>query len=136
MPPDKLSVHFQAEGQCEHILDTSLGTLTDIDQAAVIRELPQPELSSNSLSWPSATAQPNQTIQSILNRLDVIESFLSLDGNLSASTNPGGAQHFSELEDPTLLGLWTSINHLKNNTRKPHDNKIWAPNTIKQIFLE
>jgi hypothetical protein len=73
----------------------------------------------------------------VLNRLDAIEAFLSLDSQQSpAATQQHASSHVNQLEDPSSLGLWVALARLRQSPRQALNSEIWSQNTVKRLWLE
>jgi hypothetical protein len=121
-------MRLQAKSKRLSILFVQIHTQTDSSKASSAREVLPTETPSNAVRWTS------QTLQSVLNRLDIIESRLVLD------TAPGSVVEQESIippmdsGDPALTELWNAATQLRQNTHQPVNSKIWLPANIQQLW--
>jgi hypothetical protein len=97
-------------------------------KASSAREVLPSEAPSNVVRWTS------QTLQSVLNRLDIIESRLDLDTAPSSVVEQEPIIPYMDSGDPALSELWDAATLLRQNTHQPVKSKIWLPANIQQLW--
>jgi hypothetical protein len=97
-------------------------------KASFTREVLPSESSPNAVRWTS------QTLNSVLNRLDIIESRLELDSASGSTVEQEQIMPPMESRDPALGEVWNAATQLKQKTHHPVNEKIWLPSNIEQLW--
>ncbi|KAL3424255.1 C6 finger domain-containing protein [Phlyctema vagabunda] len=103
--------------------------------AAGSRDTPPQNLTASITQWAISPNRGNHSFQSVLSRLDAIEAYLAFD----IKSSPAGEDQdliSNAPMDPSLIGLWAALAQLRQSPRPVSNNKIWAQNTVKQLWLE
>lgn len=97
-------------------------------KASSTREVLPSEGSPNSVRWTS------QTLHSVLNRLDIIESRLELDSAPGSIVEQEQIMPQIDSIDPALSEVWNAATQLRQKTHHPVNEKIWLPANIQQLW--
>ncbi|KFZ10776.1 hypothetical protein V501_05048 [Pseudogymnoascus sp. VKM F-4519 (FW-2642)] len=96
--------------------------------ASSTREVLPSEGSPNAVRWTS------QTLHSVLNRLDIIESRLDLDSATGSIVEQEQNMPQIDTRDPALSEVWNAATQLRQKTHHPVNEKIWLPANIQQLW--
>lgn len=99
-----------------------------VTQASSTREVLPSEGSPNAVRWTS------QTLHSVLNRLDIIESRLDLDSATGSIVEQEQNMPQIDTRDPALSEVWNAATQLRQKTHHPINEKIWLPTNIQQLW--
>ena len=79
---------------------------------------------------------PPKSTQSILSRLDNIETLLGITKGSVAVNDESEDGEDSELDTDefSFHGVWKALAHLKRMSRPSQDKKIWARPTVKLLW--
>ncbi|KAL5348074.1 hypothetical protein ACLOAV_006554 [Pseudogymnoascus australis] len=99
-----------------------------VTKASSTREVLPSEGSPNTVRWTS------QTLNSVLNRLDIIESRLELDSAAGSIVEHEQIMPQINSRDPALSEVWNATTQLRQKTHHPVNEKIWLPANIQQLW--
>lgn len=82
----------------------------------------------------SNTAQPKLDPQSVLSRLNTIESLLGIVSCSRPVLDDDVCLRPTDA-DSAFLGVFAAAMHLKSTTRPPQTPRIWSRDVIRQLWL-